>query len=93
MPKPRIRLDKSRRELFVNGREVHLAPKEWGILDLLVTSNIAKTRENIMREVWGYEVDIDSRTVDQHIARLRRKLGTARDTIRTVSGYGFKYAA
>lgn len=80
MPKTQIKpqqvvLDTKKFKAFVGGKEAPmLSPREWDVFMCLAKANGAvKTREDIMRE-WGSE-EMDSRTVDQHIARLRHKLG------------------
>jgi len=46
----------------------------------------------LLNDVWGYEMAIDTRTVDTHIRRLREKLGSAADEIETVRGFGYRVA-
>lgn len=71
---------------------VVLTPKE---LDLLIIIAEAKgkvvSREHLMRVIWGIDIPggIESRTIDQHIARLRRSLGSARKVMTTVTNYGY----
>ncbi len=49
-----------------------------------------RPRGQLLSDVWGYAEDIDSRTVDTHIRRLRRKLGSEADRIETVIGVGYR---
>ncbi len=90
-------IDKPRHEIKVNGREVYLAPKEWEILNLMKESNgEVLSREVIQKKVWKHDIKIDTRTVDQHIARLRRKLkiaGLNYQPIVTVPSFGYKFKA
>src|ERR1700758_5368792 len=75
-----IAIDFERHETTVKGHVVYLAPKEFAILKLLIEANgKVLSREQLLRLIWGHDedVEIDTRTVDQHIARLRRKLGAA----------------
>jgi two-component system alkaline phosphatase synthesis response regulator PhoP len=48
------------------------------------------SRDRILTDVWGYEFDGESRTVDVHVRTLRQKLGTAADVVETVRGIGYK---
>ena len=88
---PRIRFDHDRREGFVRGREVYFPPKEYALLEALIKSNKAMTREELLKEIWGIDAPQDSRTVDQHAARARARLKQDRDLIATVAGYGYRF--
>lgn len=94
---PRIKVDHARREVFVNknGRlqEIVLAPAEYGILHALMTANKAMTRDDLGRAL-GYEdgrVEMASagRVLDQHVCRLRRKIGPG--IIGTIPSYGYRF--
>ncbi|MPM54236.1 Alkaline phosphatase synthesis transcriptional regulatory protein PhoP [bioreactor metagenome] len=80
------------RKVHIDEREVFLTPKEYDLL-LLFIENQRKvfSRENILESVWGYEYMGDSRTVDMHIQRLRRKLGDYSVFIKTVFSIGYKF--
>ena len=54
---------------------------------------MALTRENIILNVWGYDFEGESRTVDMHITTLRQKLGSASTVIETVRGVGYRIGA
>jgi DNA-binding response OmpR family regulator len=83
-----VELDPSRRRVRCNGEEVHLTPTEFDlILYLAARSGRVATREELLEQVWGYEIPSGARTVDSHIRSLRRKLGA--DIIRTVHGVGY----
>lgn len=89
-----VSIDFERHETTVKGDVVYLAPKEFAILKLLIEANgKVLSREQLLRLIWGHDedVEIDTRTVDQHIARLRRKLGTAADRISTVPNFGYQF--
>jgi two-component system phosphate regulon response regulator PhoB len=49
-----------------------------------------RTREALLSEVWGYDSEVLSRTVDTHVRRLRAKLGPAADWLRTIRGVGYR---
>jgi two-component system phosphate regulon response regulator PhoB len=86
-----IELDVSGHQLRVRGREVPLTATEFRLLRLLLErSGRVQTRGHLLSDVWGYAEDIDSRTVDTHIRRLRRKLGPEADRIETVIGVGYR---
>jgi two-component system phosphate regulon response regulator PhoB len=73
------------------GEEISLTATEFRLLKLLMErSGRVQTRGQLLSDVWGYAEDIDSRTVDTHIRRLRRKLGDEADMIETVIGVGYR---
>ncbi len=86
-----IELDISGHQLRVRGKEVPLTATEFRLLRLLLErSGRVQTRGQLLSDVWGYAEDIDSRTVDTHIRRLRRKLGPEAERIETVIGVGYR---
>ncbi|MFF4864905.1 winged helix-turn-helix domain-containing protein [Streptomyces sp. NPDC001231] len=89
-----VRIDSVRRIAEVDGRELDLTYLEFELLSHLVAHpHRVHTRDQLVTTVWGYGHVGDGRTVDVHIARLRRKLGTEhRRTIQTVRRVGYKYA-
>lgn len=88
-----IRIDASRRVADVDGRELDLTYLEFGLLaHLVLHPHQVHSREQLMAGIWGYDHIGDGRTVDVHIARLRRKLGSVhRHRIVTVRRVGYKY--
>lgn len=88
-----IRIDTVRRTAEVAGRELELTYLEFELLAHLVAHpHRVHTRDQLVTTVWGYGHVGDGRTVDVHIARLRRKLGAEyRTAIRTVRRVGYKY--
>ncbi|MFE6200647.1 winged helix-turn-helix domain-containing protein [Streptomyces sp. NPDC057838] len=90
---PLIRVDTVQRTAAVAGRPLDLTYLEFELLAHLVAHpGRVHTRDQLVGTVWGYGHVGDGRTVDVHIARLRRKLGAEhRDTIRTVRRVGYKY--
>ncbi|MCW7946692.1 hypothetical protein AAW14_33100 [Streptomyces hygroscopicus] len=90
---PLVRIDTALRIAQVDGRELDLTYLEFELLAHLVAHpNRVHTRDQLVTTVWGYGHVGDGRTVDVHIARLRRKLGTQhRRTIQTVRRVGYKY--
>ncbi|MFD7435604.1 winged helix-turn-helix domain-containing protein [Streptomyces sp. NPDC059861] len=91
---PLIRVDPQRRTAEVAGRELDLTYLEFELLAHLVAHpHRVHTRDQLVTTVWGYGHVGDGRTVDVHIARLRRKLGAEhRRAILTVRRVGYKYA-
>ena len=71
-----VKIDFEARTVTRGGQPVTLTAKEFGLLELFVKNkNIALFREALYERVWGNEYDVDSRTVDLHVQRLRKKLG------------------
>jgi len=88
-----LEVDFDRHEVRVKGKPTKLAPKEFAILKLLIEANgKVLSRDHLLERIWGHEKDmeIDTRTVDQHIARLRRKLGAEADRVSTVTNFGYQ---
>jgi DNA-binding response OmpR family regulator len=90
---PLVRIDTARRTAAVDGRELDLTYLEFELLAHLVAHpHRVHTRDRLVTTVWGYGHVGDGRTVDVHVARLRRKLGAEhRRTIQTVRRVGYKY--
>ena len=83
-------VDPDRRLVSKGGEPVHLTPTEFDLLHLMGTrAKSVFSRDQLMSEVWGYGDVSGGRTVDSHIASLRRKLG--KDIIRTVHGVGYSF--
>jgi hypothetical protein len=89
-----VRIDAERRTAVVDGRQLDLTYLEFELLAHLVAHpHRVHSRDQLVTTVWGYGHVGDGRTVDVHIARLRRKLGAAhRGSIVTVRRVGYKYA-
>lgn len=84
----RVELDA--RRVFVREAEVNLTPQEYALLDALVRNqDRALTREQLLHEAWGYTYGGDTRTVDVHIQKLRKKLDLAKE-IQTVYKLGYR---
>lgn len=78
------------REVRVDGREVQLTQREFDLLEYLLRhSGQVVTRDQLLESVWGFHSPGETRTVEVHVAQLRKKLGDA-DLIRTVRGIGYK---
>ena len=80
-----------RHEVTVDRESVNLTLKEYEMLCLLLkNSGTVLSRTQLLNQIWGYEFDGESRTVDVHIRTLRQKLGTAGDMVETIRGVGYK---
>ncbi len=90
----KVELDPAAHRCLVGGDEVALTVTEFRLLRLLMERRgRVQTRERLLSDVWGYPEDIDTRTVDTHIRRLRSKLGDEADRIETVIGVGYRFRA
>ena len=88
-----IELDPERYEVRVNAKPVVLTTKEFEFLKILLQAGgRALTRDQLLEKVWGYDrsMEIDTRTIDQHVARLREKLGDQGPVIATVKNVGYR---
>ncbi|MFA5138218.1 MAG: response regulator transcription factor [Elusimicrobiota bacterium] len=88
-----LEVDPERYVVRVKGEAVSLSHKEFEFLKcLLEAQGKALTREQILERVWGYDrsMEIETTTIDQHIARLRRKLGPEADRVVTVKNVGYR---
>jgi DNA-binding response OmpR family regulator len=89
-----LEVDPGARIARLSGRALDLAPKEFDLLwTLLKAGGAAVSRAHLMERVWGYRADVLSRTIDTHVAELRRKLGDTGDRprlIQTVRKFGYR---
>ncbi|HWG06150.1 MAG TPA: phosphate regulon transcriptional regulator PhoB [Beijerinckiaceae bacterium] len=87
-------LDRETRRVRRGGREVHLGPTEFRLLEYLMEKpGRVFSRAQLLDAVWGMSAEIDERTVDVHVGRLRKALsrGRERDPVRTVRGAGYSF--
>ena len=86
-----IVIDDDKHTVTVDGKECKLTFKEYELLKyFLQNKGIALSRERLIEQVWGYDFEGESRTVDMHIKTLRQKLGSAGSIIKTVRNVGYK---
>ena len=86
-----IVIDPARHEVSVHGKRVNLTSLEFKLLrTLMQRRGRVQARDRLLNDVWGYESVIDTRTVDTHVRRLRKKLGKAADAIESVRGFGYR---
>ena len=89
-----LELDRETHRVRRAGREIHLGPTEFRLLECLMTSpGRVFSREQLLDGVWGHDVYVDERTVDVHVGRLRKAInrGKSPDPIRTVRGAGYAF--
>ncbi len=87
-----LRIDVPGRCVYIDDERINLTPKEYALLFYLVENrNIALSRNQLLRDVWGYDFFGDDRTIDTHIKNLRNNLGPYRDMIVTLRGVGYKF--
>lgn len=85
-----VRIEFSKREVFVKNEKVDMTAQEFSLLEVLIKNkNLALSREKLLESAWGYDYYGDTRTVDMHIQRLRKKLDWE-DVIVTVYKYGYR---
>jgi two-component system phosphate regulon response regulator PhoB len=85
-------IDRAAHRVLVHGRDVHLTALELRLLCALYDgSSRVQSRDELLRDVWGNERGITSRTVDTHVKRLRKKLGDSATCIRSVRGVGYGF--
>ncbi len=87
-----ISIDRSAHRVSVEGQELQLTATEYKLLMILVERRgRVQTRPQLLETVWDAQPDIQTRTVDMHVQRLRTKLGPAGDLIETVRGFGYRF--
>jgi two-component system phosphate regulon response regulator PhoB len=89
-----LELDRDMRRVRRAGRDIHLGPTEFRLLEFLMEKpGRVFSRSHLLDRVWGQDAEIDERTVDVHVGRLRKALSRARekDPIRTVRGAGYAF--
>lgn len=84
-------IDEALHELTVDGNHISVTATEFRLLKLLMErKGRVQSREHLLASVWNYDYDIETRTVDTHIRRLREKLGPYQHLIETVRGVGYR---
>jgi two-component system alkaline phosphatase synthesis response regulator PhoP len=85
-----IEIDNKRHSVTVQGEICELTFKEFELLKyLMINQGIVLSRDKLMNQVWGFEYEGESRTVDMHIKTLRHKLGDGGQQIKTVRNVGY----
>jgi len=87
-----MRIDLPAHRLWVEDKEVRLTALEFRLVTTFhARRGRVQTRELLLSDVWGYQADVTTRTVDTHVKRLREKLGVAGQYIETVRGVGYRF--
>ena len=88
-----IKVDDDSKQVYVDNKEILLTPKEYDLfLFFIKNKNKVFSREQLLKNVWGYDFFGDARTVDTHIKQLREKVGKNNNFIKTVWGTGYKFS-
>ena len=86
-----IEINTKKHEVTAAGEVVNLTLKEYELLKRLMKNpNIVMTRDCLLEDIWGYDFDGETRTVDVHVRTLRQKLGPCGEKIETVRGVGYR---
>jgi len=89
-----IHIDRSEHRVLVDGNAIDLTPTEYKLLLMLAERRgRVQARGHLLETVWEAAPDIQTRTVDMHVQRLRAKLGSAGALIETVRGFGYRLRA
>ena len=87
-----LMIDVPRHLVSWRGKRIELTATEFRLLTLLAERRgRVQSREQLLRDVWNYDSDMDTRTVDTHMRRLREKLGPAARYLDTVRGIGYRF--
>ncbi len=87
-----LTIDRSAHRVTLEGEELQLTPTEYKLLVTLVERRgRVQTRAQLLESVWEAQPDIQTRTVDMHVQRLRAKLGEAGDMVETVRSFGYRF--
>jgi DNA-binding response OmpR family regulator len=92
-----LSLNTSSRQVWIDGQEVSVTVIEFDLLTLLSSKpNHVFSRHDILEKVWGYTVELETRTIDAHVYRLRKKLGDDAEEpkyIHSIPGIGYRFSA
>jgi len=87
-----LTIDRSAHRVMLNGEEIPLTATEYKLLvTLLERRGRVQTRAQLLESVWDAQPDIQTRTVDMHVQRLRAKLGRAGEMVETVRSFGYRF--
>ena len=85
-----LKIDLISHKFWCDGKEIYLTPKEYALMcELMNDPEKVKSRDELLDIVWGYDFVGQTNTVDVYVRALRTKLGTYRNLIKTVRGYGY----
>ena len=87
-----ISIDRAAHIVSVDGKQIELSFKEFELLEYFITNQgVALSREKILNNVWNYDYYGDARTIDTHVKKLRAKLGSKGEYIKTIWALGYKF--
>lgn len=85
-----IKVDEEKRKAYINEQEIHLTKTEFDLLVYLVKRNgKVATKDELLSKIWGFEVVLETRTLDIHVSNLRKKIASSEAKIETIRGVGF----
>ncbi len=86
-----IRMDVDRHIVEVDGKQINLTSMEFKLLHILLKrKGRVQSRERLLQDVWNMDADVNTRTIDTHVKRLRQKLGEKGYLLETVRGFGYR---
>ena len=86
-----FRIDQSAHRVWIENEEILLTALEFKLLTFLVQrKGLVQTREKLLERVWEMDPNVNTRTVDKHVQRLRQKIGVGADYIETIRGVGYR---
>ena len=78
--------------IFLEGKEITLTALEFKLLKTLIERRgKVQTREKLLEDVWDMDPNVNTRTVDKHVQRLRQKIGLGASLIETIRGIGYRF--
>lgn len=87
-----FRIDYSAHRVFLEEKEINLTALEFKLLKTLIERRgKVQTREKLLEDVWDMDPNVNTRTVDKHVQRLRQKIGTGSTLIETIRGIGYRF--
>lgn len=87
-----FRIDSSAHRVFWEEEEIILTALEFRLLKtLIVRRGKVQTRERLLEDVWDMDPNVNTRTVDKHVQRLRQKIGDGADLVETIRGIGYRF--
>lgn len=87
-----LSIDVPKRQVKIKNKEIVLTKTEFNLLLILVQQKgLVQTREKLLENVWGYESEVDTRTIDTHMRRLREKVGPLSERLETIRGIGYRF--
>lgn len=87
-----IVLDRAAHQVKIDDQPIELSHKEFELLTYFIMNRgVALSRERILNNVWNYDYFGDARTIDTHVKKLRSKMGSKGDYIKTIWGMGYKF--